>query len=157
MPRRYPLSVPVAQPAAGAGAVYTVGGQWVERIVAVSFQLVTSAAVANREPAVQLRDPDANPVYVGASGQVQVASVTTTWGAGPVGGGSPSGAGTRFQTLPLAVVELYPGWQLAIVVASIDVADQLSAIRLMIDRRANVEEIFEPGLPAGDYLVKGRQ
>lgn len=155
MTRKYTESVPVAQPAAGAGSTYKVSGRWRERIVALSFQLATSAIVASREVAVLVADPDGNNVYIGTAGQAQPASSTISYGAADVAP-SPAQAVNAYQTIPLPELELYPLWSVKISVANMDVGDQLSKIFLMVERRPNVEDMFEPGVLAEPHTEIGR-
>lgn len=124
-------TVTPAQPAAGANLGIVVPGEGAWIIRTVRFQLVTSAAVANRQ--VQLAVSDGQQEYLRvATGAQQVASLTTVYTFGP-GLGTVTGPGTAVATasLPAGLV-LYPGFVLSTVVAAIDVADQISGVALRV-------------------------
>lgn len=80
-----------ANPAAGASFTYKVDPAFWERIVAVTFQLVTSAAVANRSVVLQYQDQDGFTFTQVPVWQVANASMTQS-AFGDLSGVSPVGA-----------------------------------------------------------------
>lgn len=155
MPRRFLVSVPVANPAAGAAATYVVGGSWRERIECAVFTLTTDAVAGNRTAAVLILDPDGNTVYCGSTGGTQAASGTRQYGASAAGVSSATSSVRQFS-IPLPAMWLDPGWQVQFIAQGIDPGDTITGVRLAIARVENVESMFEPGFPAGDYIERGR-
>lgn len=129
-----PLYLP--NPAAGAGWTHKVDGRYYERVLAVTFTLVTSVVVANRFPAVTLTDnlgrtitsvPAGNSVPASTTLNVFLARNAPAYDFG-TGGGS-------FGFMPDLMVP--PDWSWSCNVAGIDVADQLSGIVLLVQQYPN--------------------
>lgn len=119
------------QPAAGAGDTFTLQESVSGRLVAVTFRLVTSAAVANRTPIVKVNGGDGVPILSVAAGKTQAASLTGEWSFGN-NLGQWSNASTAVLCGPVPFFDLEAGDQIAISVDAIDAADQLSRIRLVL-------------------------
>jgi len=118
-----------APPAAGAGAVYTVNDQQAgARFVAAYCRLTTSAVVADRRVALELRGNDALPfVACGTPAVVAASSVGRfSW---HYRAGAPAWpvAGAAIAPLP----PLEAGMSVALTVDGIDAGDQLDQIRLV--------------------------
>ncbi len=139
--RGYPQVVRVASPAAGAGFNYRAQQGATENVRAVSFQLVTSAAVANRVPRLDLQDGD-NLVVVSVQATVaQAASLTAFWTFQVGVGAAIVGAG-NVTALPLPDLFMPDGFRWVLSVGAVDVADQVSAVQV-------ITEIFPMG-PTGE-------
>jgi len=119
------------QPAAGAGFIQALDSRWWWRFDSVRFTLTTSAAVANRFVTVDYCDPEGTPWVRSPALAVQAAGVAQEYDFQARSIGVQGIAGQpMFADLPKVI--LPPGWQLRINVGAIDVADQLSAIRLYV-------------------------
>lgn len=150
---RLTQEIPVAAPAAGADPSFSPpsGAAW--EVLAVTGQLVTSAVVANRRPALRVTDQNGRFSTRVESAQTQAASLTSiyTWLAGL----SAAIIGTQVnQLLPDPPLLVLPGRSLAFVTANLDVGDQWSALMLTV-REWTFEEIvrqaewLERHLPSG--------
>ncbi len=136
--------VNVAKPAAGAGWSYKIDGRYVERVIAISFVLNTSAVVANRFPAVNVLDNYGNIVSsVPAGGTVVASSSLSTYLAlhGPAYAFGNSGG--NFGFMPEF---LLPGaWSWAAAVAGMDPGDQISNIFLITQQFPNDSASYPAG------------
>jgi hypothetical protein len=120
-------------PAAGAGFVFGADGRGARRLLSLVFTLTTDANAANRLVTVE---------YVGRNNLTYaVAEVTATQAASltnryvfAIGYGTDSFAAGTDGLAPLPSLFLMPGDQLKIIVANIQVGDQLSAIAGAIER-----------------------
>lgn len=139
--RGYPQVKRVAQPAAGAGFSYQVTQGAVENLRAVRFQLVTSAAVANRVPRLELQDGDASVVLAIEATAAQAASLTDSYLFLAGVGVQLTGASGRI-VLPLPDVFTPPGFAWVLTVGAVDAADQVSGVQVFT-------ELFPEG-PTGE-------
>lgn len=122
-------SFPIATPAAGAGVAHSVPGQFVYRVDAIAFQLVTSAAVANRIPVIDYVDPDGNIVYeVSAALAVAAGATVNVFAMTAYAPTIRTATGGSYVALPDTLLK--PMWQIQVNVGAIDVADQISKIRI---------------------------
>lgn len=139
--RGYSQLIRVASPAAGAGFSYRANQGATENVRAIRFQLVTSAAVANRVPRLELQDGDGLAVLAIEATAAQAASLTQQFtflvGLGAV----LVGAGTRIAD-PLPDIFMPDGTSWVCIVGGIDAADQISAVNV-------ISEIFPMG-PTGE-------
>lgn len=123
-------------PAAGAEWSYTVDGRYYERLISVRFTFTASAAVADRFPVVHLADANGRVVagYWAGSGIKAgvVQTVTLSPGNQVVSNYGPADV---FGFLPDLLVP--PGWVWSSSTAGLDVADQISAITLVVQRFPN--------------------
>lgn len=144
-PQRFPVAV--TAPAAGAELSIKIGGSnlttpglgaW--RILAITFQLVTSATVANRTVQLVLDDTTTTWFRTGAPGS-QAASLTEQYSAfeGSTGGGANGPVNHLGWMSPAPV--LYVGHRLRTVTANIDPGDQYSNIGMLVEE-----------LPSGRYV-----
>jgi len=125
------------QPAAGANFARSLESQYATRVLAVNCQLVTGAAVANRWVELRFTDSDGG-VWDRAGAGVFVLASSTVQLVWQIGRGSADfasgGADTTPIYAPLNDVFLAGSDQVRIVVGNIQAADQLSAIRLTVER-----------------------
>lgn len=120
-----------ATPAAGAEFTIKAPGQGLWRIISLSFTLATSAVVANRR--VALLADDQTDVYFAAASSVDLtASLTTRVSA--FGGAAATGVvgGAINIALPRDGLPLQPGHRLRSSTLNLDVGDQYSAIRALV-------------------------
>lgn len=122
-----------AQPAVGAGFVQALDSRWCWRFRAVRFTLTTSAVVANRFVTVDYCDPEGNPWFRNPAAVVQAASLATEYDFSRRNV-AVSGIAGQPQFVDLDQAFVPPGWQLRINVGLIDAGDQLSAIRLYVEK-----------------------
>jgi hypothetical protein len=119
--------------AATAGFTYKADGRWYERVIAVTFNLVTDAVVANRFAELFLQDADGVVVTAAPVGSTVVASTTLnvflTADAPSYSGG---GAGGTFGKMPDMLIP--PGWKWVCQVFSADAGDQLTGIVVTTQR-----------------------
>lgn len=125
--------IPARSPAAGAAFVYSFPGETYTALMAVSFTLTTSAAVANRYPELAVLDGDSNVIFKVASPTALAASlVRRTYFASDMGAvvSSPSGD----ESLPFPDTVFPPGFKARITATALDVADTITGIRLYVRR-----------------------
>ena len=133
--------------APGAGVQFTrttVQGYW-ERILSMFFLLTTSAAVANRQVAVEVQDGDGNVLGGAAAGQVQAASLAGRYYAGWSMSNTSAAAPIR-QSLALPPMFLQPSWKIVSNVAALDAGDTITLIRGVVERFG----IGADGTPVGE-------
>lgn len=127
-----PVSVSVAQPAAGVdwGQLVPTGARWLLR--AIKATLATSATVGNRQPALLITD-GLNNLVQDPSPLTQAASLTQTWNWVP---GLPTmGVATltvQQMALPFPIV-LKAGWQVKVSTVNLSGTDQWSAVFLDVE------------------------
>lgn len=123
--------VTVANPVAGGEFTLTAPGGEYWRVVSLRFVFVSSAAVANRTP--RLNVGDGTDIYASHRAEaVQAAGVTTAFSAFEGGPGGLSIGGLAYISWPDRGVLLQPGHRITSSTDLIDVADQYSAIRAMV-------------------------
>lgn len=124
-----PLDVPT--PVAGAEWSLTLpGGAW-WRVLLGRARLVTSVAVANRQPGLQLLDPDAQR-WATVAGIAVAASLTTV--VGYASGSGAAGGGTAGACVQVAMADVFlpPGFILRSFTPLLDAADQYDQVRLWV-------------------------
>lgn len=119
----------VANPAAGAGFTYTVGGNYWERLAAISFTLVTDANGATRQVLLAMKDGTGTNIASTAAGGTQITALTRLYSFVPNQGTAPALIGTTFLA-PLPVLFLQPGFSVVVSITNVQVGDQVSAIRI---------------------------
>lgn len=124
--RRSRIVQGVAAPAAGADWSQTIPAGHLWRPFSVTAQLLTSAAVANRQAVLVLGDGTNTFAFLSAPA-VQAASTTVVYTWADIS--TVLALGAR-QLAPLSDIDLPPGWTIGVATALLDVADQWSAIRL---------------------------
>lgn len=123
----------ILAPGAGAEAAITLpGGSW-WRLLYGRARFVTSAAVANRAPALALIDSDGAEWQRWGVGAAIAASLTTIINF--ASGGPDTSAGLVGGVLNVGTADiLIPGgWSLRTVTSAIDAADQYDQIRFMFE------------------------
>lgn len=118
-------------PAAGAEVLETVpaGVQW--RLIAMSIELATAAAVANRYVRIGI-DDGVNAYYFGGTGIAQVASTIYTYVLGPHG--ALSGIVSDWQYLPVqAGMILLAGHRIRTTTVNLQAADDYAAPSYMVE------------------------
>lgn len=122
----------VIPPAAGADWTLQATGAATLRVVSLRAVLTTSAVVANRQVTL-VADNTEDRWFQTAATAVQVNGTATSYSA--YTGATPGGAagGTLNLALPHAGLLLLPGFRLSVVTTAIDVGDQWSAIRALVD------------------------
>jgi hypothetical protein len=117
-------------PAAGSDFTYTIpdaGGYY--EIVAVRARLVTSAAVANRFVAIQVKDAAGTELWRAALDSAIVASKTVLFTFAPTTGSIDGGlTNTLVLNYPLPDGPYLPRWTINSVTTAIDTADQWSQV-----------------------------
>lgn len=124
--------IPVAAPIAGAEVITSVPGGVVWRPLSFITTLVTSAAVANRQPSLVVDDSTTTVMRLPQSG-VQAASLTvvSTWANGYDLGGGSAVVGVMATSFP--DMALPAGYRLRTLTGLIDVADQYGASALWVE------------------------
>lgn len=117
----------VAAPAAGADFTHVFGGAYIRRIIAISAQLVTSAAVANRQVRLDVSSSEGRVLSVPLVASV-TASLTTqlSWAEGITPPNTALFDNCLVAGFPALVVPA--GFSIASVTQGIDVADQYSNV-----------------------------
>lgn len=129
-------TVVVPKPAAGAAWARKTPGTYLERLVSVSFTLTASAAVANRVTALQLADNNGQVLLSVPCGGAQVASTSLAVclvQKAPAYAAAVAGASVGW--LPDVLVPPDYTWQA--VTSGIDVADQFSAVVMLMQQYPN--------------------
>ena len=116
-------------PAVGQEATYTATDDI--SIESIRFTLVTSAAVANRFPALKLVDSSGNEVWRCSDSGARVASGTYEYSFFP--GAPGSGLGVGFP-LPIEGLKMRKGDVLSTVTTGKDAADDYSAAKLRVGK-----------------------
>jgi len=132
------LLVTTGNPAAGADYTITVpaGKYW--RIVSHTAQLVTDANVAARNYKFII-DDGTTPVFeTGGSGTGQAATSTCQYTVSPLAVmEAVSPASAVFKNFAIPEMVLAPGWRLRVLTGAIQVGDQWSNIRTLVDEELN--------------------
>ena len=142
--RGYSEPFAVAEPAAGAGFTYTVDGRYMERLVSVCFQLVTSSTASNRFAVLQLQDAQGNVQAAIPAAAAQTASLTRTY-TFMVGQSSVIGPDSSYYLSPLFEHVIRPDWKVVLVITGVEAGDQVSGVQVNRDRF----ETGDYGYPTG--------
>lgn len=126
----------VPNPAAGTVWSHTVDGRYFERLLTVRYQFQASAAVGNRFLEVALTDVNGKvitTVPAGFSISAGQQCVTNLHAGGPAY--DTTGQGDGFGFLPDVLAP--PGWTWTGSAVGLDVADQYSAVTLLVQKFPN--------------------
>lgn len=125
--------IPVANPAAGAAAVYSPPGSEVTLVRSVYAQLVTSSQAASRVPTLTFSYGDGSPYAIFQSGFTIAASKTVkiTWGVGLQNIGTNDGP---YITIPIPEYRLPVGSKLTVTADALDAADQFSVVHFAVEQ-----------------------
>lgn len=119
-------------PAPAAGQDFSLPISTTDRVLllAIAATLTTSAAVANRRPALAFKDQSAGVWWSADAGYPQAASlaVTYSWARGASVAADPTIATLERVSLPIPWARLEVNDTVETITALIDVADQWSAI-----------------------------
>lgn len=129
----YRIDKLVAAPTAGAEWSLTLEGGFLWRVALGFVTLTTSAVVANRFPSFRIRDGDGNERYRGVGSLTAVASNTYSIAYGSGGSSSSQGEG-NMESISVPDVGIDGGWSIGSITPGIDVGDQYSSIRLLLER-----------------------
>jgi hypothetical protein len=125
--------VNIATPPAGQAFTYTVDGRFHERLLSVTFRLVTSIVVANRFCSMLLTDNNNRRVTQGiASGAVAASTTLQTSLHVSIPVQANGAAGGNFGYLPDLLIP--PGWIWSLNISAMDVADQVDQVMLLVQR-----------------------
>lgn len=139
-------------PAVGVEFSYKVTGTYWERLRSLSFQLVTSAAVASRQVTLLILDQDGVELAAIPAATAQIASLTRKYTFLPdVSQQSGPVSGRFLGTLPTFF--LRSDWTVKVEVALIDAGDQVSHVRLNRERF----DTSDTGYPIGIVEVDGKR
>jgi hypothetical protein len=127
--------VPIANPAAGAAAVYTVPGSVEQELLAVSFKYTASGNAATRIPFIQFVDWAGVPFCeVGSPFTLVATNVSqVTFGVGVMQFGANSSVRMGAGIPPMILGD---GLQVKLSATAIDVADTITLARMFVRQRA---------------------
>jgi hypothetical protein len=117
------------KPAAGAAYQLPTPGAVQRRLISVTFRFATSATAINRNPYLQLTDPDGNILWI-ASGNANIAASLTVRWTFIAGAPAQVAFGTSFFSSGCADTYWQPGDVFSINAESIQAADQIDQVVL---------------------------
>jgi hypothetical protein len=127
--RAFSEVVPLANPAAATGFTYTVGGNYWERIAALSFVLTSDGNAANRAVLLRVKDGTGATLAAVPTAAVQVASKVYTYTYS--GEQAPATDAVGLANIqPMPRLFLQPGFTVVVTIGAVQVGDQISAIRV---------------------------
>jgi hypothetical protein len=151
--RAFSEVVPLASPAAATGFTYTVGGNYWERLAALSFVLTSDGNAANRAVLLRVKDATGATLLAIPTAAVQVASKVYTysyWGSQ-----SPAtDAVGLVNAQPVPSIFLQPEFSLVVSIGAVQVGDQVSAIRLYLERFDTGPEGYPTGMLEENMYVQ---
>lgn len=123
----------VASPGAGAGFTYKNTGDYWELVDSLAFQILTSSQAANRLVTLTVKDGDGVTLATVPANAALTASKTGQYSfltnfSGSVGATD----GPFLSVMPLILLQ--PTWSLVVAIVAVDTADQLSNIRMTVER-----------------------
>ena len=139
--------IPVATPAAGSTASFTVPGEFSMRVLAAMATITTSAAAANRYVALDYLWAGTTVVARNGAGLVVVANTTNLQFSWNFERSQAEWATNTPVLAPLLAVDLPPSTVVRFSVDNIQAADQLSALSLLVEKF----ETGDRGYPRGIY------
>lgn len=123
-----------SNPAAGSGLVQKLDTTWLWRPLSIRFALATDANAANRFPTVDYTDPDGNVWVRNAAGLVLTANTPAQTFDFNAQRTVAEWAANTDVLAPLSDFFIPGGWQIRINVANVQAGDQISAIRLYVEK-----------------------
>lgn len=157
--RAFSEVVPIANPAAATGFTYKVGGSYWERIASLAFVLTSDGNAANRAVLLVVKDGTGAVVATQPTAAVQVASKAYTYSYQRYA--TTATDATNLVNLQAAPdIFLQPEFSIVVTVGSVQVGDQISAIRLYMERFDTGPEGYPLGMVsenmyAGEYEMLG--
>lgn len=127
--------VPIAQPAAGAGVLYKIKGEYITRLVAVTYRLTCSGIAGNRSSFIALEDPDSNEIAFCTPGLTSIANAVLRTCLYIGGQNRLTTPAPIRGTSSLFDLFAPPGYQIRLGVDGMDIGDQLSGIFFTVDQR----------------------
>jgi hypothetical protein len=150
--RAFSEVVPLVNPAVATGFTYTVGGNYWERIAALSFVLTSDGNAANRAVLLRVKDGTGATLLAIPTAAVQVASKVYTysyWGQQ-----SPAtDAVGLVNAQPAPSIFLQPGFTVVVSIGAVQVGDQISAIRVYREAFDTGPEGYPLGMVDEDSIV----
>lgn len=137
--------VPVATPAAGSTASFTVPGEFSMRVLAAMATITTSAAAANRFVALDYLWGGTTTFARNGAGLVVTANTTNLQLSWSFERTQAEWAANTPVLAPCLAVDLPPGTVVRFSVDNIQAADQLSALSLLVEKF----ETGDRGYPRG--------
>lgn len=139
-------------PAAGANYTLAVPGQWEMRVLSVLFTFVADANAANRVVTLDHVSPDGK-VFASSGASAVITATTTQAYIGQIDRTNSEWNANTPIWFPIADFWVKPAYSARITVANIQATDQLSAIRLIVERF----ETGPAGYPQGARLSRRRR
>lgn len=137
--------IPIATPAAGANASFTVPGEYSMRVLAAMATITTSATVANRFFSLDYLWAGVTTFVRNSTGQVITASTTNLQWSWSFERTIGEWAANTPVLAPVLAIDLPPGTVVRFTVDNIQAADQLSALSLFVEKF----ETGDRGYPRG--------
>lgn len=125
--------LPVASPAAGAGFTYKNDANYIELLDSLSFKIVTSSTTASRLVTLSVLDGDGVPLATVPANAALTASKTGLYTFLQNFSGSVGATDGPFLSVAPMIL-LQPSWSLVVAIAAVDTTDQVSNIRLTVER-----------------------
>lgn len=126
--RGFPQVSAVTNPAVATGPTITIGSDYWERPVSLSFRIVTDANAANRQVSLALLDEGGVILNAAVANGTQAASLTRDYVFTP-NVNAPNAVANGVFLSPLFQCFLQPAWSLAVTIGAVQVGDQVSNIR----------------------------
>jgi hypothetical protein len=142
--RAFSEVVPVANPAVATGFTYTVGGSYWERLASLSFVLTSDANAANRAVLLRVKDATGATLIGVPTAAVQIAAKVYTYSYWGDQAPATDAVGL-VNAQPAPRIFLQPGFTLVVSIGAVQAGDQISAIRVYVERFDTGPE----GLPIG--------
>lgn len=140
MRQRLVRPIQPAAPIAGAEFTAQVPGGTVWELLSVFGILTTSATVANRMPALIVRDADGVQLERISASTNEAASTTVSWWWG-VGLGAENTSNGISTPLPTPPIPMQAGWTLTSSTANLDATDAWSKVVLIVRQWSPVDVI----------------
>jgi hypothetical protein len=153
--RAFPEIITPSNPAVATGFTYTVGGNYWERVASLSFVLTSDNNAANRAVLLRVKDGSGATLIGIPTAAVQVASKVYTysyWGQQTPG----TDAVGLVNAQPAPSIFLQPGFSIVVSIGAVQAGDQVSAIRLYMERFDTGPQgypvgMLEENMYAGEY------
>lgn len=126
-------TVKFPDPPAGSNFTHTVPGEFEYRIDSLRFDFAASAAVANRIPVIDFVHPDGFNMYeVSATNTLPAGSTVSVYAMSQYAPSLRTATGGNYVAIPDTL--LRPMWKVQVNIGAIDVADQISNVRMRVWR-----------------------
>lgn len=125
--------IPVTSPAAGAGFTYKNDSAYWELVDSLAFQLVASATTANRLVTLTIADGDGVVLATVPTNAATTASATGQYTFLQNFSGTLGATNGPFLSV-FPQILLQPTWSVVVAVVGVDTTDQISKIRMTVER-----------------------